>query len=376
MTIPFTRNNQIILTKMNASNINSTDTVPAQSLPHAVRLTFSTLFSIFILPSLLCFLLNFYYLIRFRVELIYRKLQHHFIICLLISDFLLTCTQIPLTLTNLYAGSIPKISELCMYWIYCTYTLFCVSDFLTMFASIQRYLLVFHKAFYMKWKALTHFSGILFCWLYPPSYYLYFKFFYPCVSNYDYTQGLCGQACFTYIKIPVMIDYVGNILLPVSTIVVVNCMLLVKVILQKRRVALNNSTSAPGSPSLWKKNRRIILQLMTIALATSLAWLPFVIGAIMQALGSTLIAGDVLALLNFLPYFNCLLTPFLTVITLPKEVTGELFQWIPCCRGNRGGMATATVSPTQRLAPTNIELRPITVNDTKLATGLAVDEFS
>jgi hypothetical protein len=358
---------------MNASNMNNTDTAPSQSLPQTVRLTFSTLFSIFIVPSLLCFLLNFYCLIRFRVELIYKKLQHHAISCLLISDFLLVVTQVPFTLINLYTGSIPKISRLCEFWIYCTYTLFCVSDFLTMCASIQRYLFVFHKNFYMKWKTLTHYSALFFCCLYPPSYYLYFNFFYPCVNNYDYTQGLCGQACFAYVTIPVMIDYVGNILLPVSTIVVVNCMLLTKVILQKRRMASNNNTSALASRSVWKKNRRIIVQLMIIALATSLAWLPFVIGAIMLTLGSTLIAGNILALLNFLPYFNCMLTPFLAIVTLPKEVTEVLFHWVPCCRRGRGGMATATVSPTERLAPTNIQLRHTTVNDNKLATKLAVD---
>jgi hypothetical protein len=314
---------------MNTSSMNATDIATAQGLPHAVHLTFSVLFSVFIVPSLLLFLLNFYYLIRFRAKLIYKKLHHHFIIGLLISDFLLVSTQVPLTFINLYAGSIPKISQLCTYWIYCTYTLFGVSEFLTMFGSIQRYVLVFHKAFYMKWKVLTHYCTLLFCFLYPLIYYLYFTFFYPCTNSYDYTQALCGEACYTYRKNAVLIDYFMNILLPVCTILIVNCTLLLKVILLKRRMASNHNASADADRNLWKKNRRMIVQLLTIASAASLAWLPYIICAIVDTFDTTFVSGNVLTLLNYLPYFNCMLTPFIALVTLWKEVTDELFQVIP-----------------------------------------------
>jgi hypothetical protein len=165
--------------KMNGSNMNVTDVAPTKPISYAVQLIVFVLFSTFVLPSLLCFLLNFYYFICFRVRLIFKTLHYHFIICLLISDFSLIVTQVPLMLINLYIGSIPEIPQLCTFWIYCTYTLFCVSDFLTMFASIQRYSLVFHKVFYMKWKVFTHYSTLLFCCLYPPISYMFLNLFYP-----------------------------------------------------------------------------------------------------------------------------------------------------------------------------------------------------
>jgi len=283
------------------------------------------------------------------------------------SDFTLVVTQVPFTFINLYGGSIPKIPKLCGFWIYCTYTLYCVSDFLTMFATIQRYLLVFHKAFYMKWKVLTHYCTLLFCCLYPPIYYLYFTFFFPCVNNYDYSQPLCGEACFTFSKIAVLIDYFGNILLPVLTIVVVNFMLLMKVILLKRRMA-SKSTSAAQDQSLWKKNRRMIVQLMTIATATSLSWLPFIICAIADTFNSSLVSGNLLTLLNFLPYFNCMLTPFLAVSTISKQVTIELFQLFSCCRWKGGAETTATVQSTQGIGASNIKLERKTANDGKSET--------
>jgi hypothetical protein len=236
-----------------------------------------------------------------------------------------------------------------------------------MFATIQRYLLVFHKAFYMKWKVLTHYCTLLFCCLYPPIYYLYFTFFFPCVNNYDYSQPLCGEACFTFSKIAVLIDYFGNILLPVSTIVVVNCMLLMKVILLKRRMA-SKSTSAAQDQSLWKKNRRMIVQLMTIATATSLSWLPFIICAIADTFNSSLVSGNLLTLLNFLPYFNCMLTPFLAVSTISKQVTIELFQLFSCCRWKGGAETTATVQSTQGIGPSNIKLERKTANEAKSET--------
>ena len=278
--------------------MNVTYVEPTQSISQSVRLIFATLFCIFVGPSLLCFFLNFYYFIRFRAQLIYRKLHYHFIICLLISDFLLVFTQLPLTLINLYTGSIPKISKLCDFWIYCTYTLFCVSDFLTMFGSIQRYLLVFHKVFFTKWKAILHYPTLIFCCLYPPIYYLYYNFFYPCMNNYNYTQALCGQPCFSYVAIEVIIDYFVHILFPVLSIIVVNCMLLLKVVRQKRRVTSINSTATPTNRRFWKKNRRLIMQLLTIASATAFAWLPFLLSAIVQAFHNDFISGDVLTLLN------------------------------------------------------------------------------
>ena len=246
-----------------------------------------------------------------------------------------------------------------------------------MFTSIQRYLLVFHKAFYIKWKALTHYSTLLFCCLYPPIHYVYFNLFYPCTNTYDYTQPLCGQACFTYVVIVDTIDNIMNILLPVSTIVVVNCIILTKVILMKRRIASNKSISVSKDRTLWKKNRRLIIQFMTIASATSLAWLPFVICATAQTFDNTFISGNVLTLLNYLPYFNCLLTPFLAVVTLPRKINAKLVVLTHCCRWKRGAkIPSTTKSPAIEFTPNNIDLKPMSVDDVSAIVGAAVDEFT
>ena len=61
----------------------------------------------FTIPSLIGFLLIFYYFFRLRRTLLFDCVNHHVMLCILISDFLLIATEIPLTFRYLALGYVP-----------------------------------------------------------------------------------------------------------------------------------------------------------------------------------------------------------------------------------------------------------------------------
>ena len=107
------------------------------------RIITISLLSVFAIPSLICFLMVFYYFIRLRKTLLFGRINHHVILCILISDFLLITTELPFTLRFLSLGYF-QTSNLCQFWIFWNYTSEAIPLFLTMYASIERYLLIFH----------------------------------------------------------------------------------------------------------------------------------------------------------------------------------------------------------------------------------------
>jgi hypothetical protein len=195
-----------------------------------------------------------------------------------------------------------------------------------------------------------------------------FELILPFTNTYNYTEPLYGGACFIDAQITVTINNILNTLLPVIAIIVVNCAMLTKVILLKRRIASSKSTSVSNDRTLWKKNRRLVIQLMTIAFATSLSWLPFISCAIVYPFENTFISNSVLKLLNYFPYFNCLLTPFLAVVTFPKEIRDKPVLSIFCCRWRQ-----RATTPPLAYSLNNIDQRRKTMDDVQIIAETALE---
>jgi hypothetical protein len=95
--------------------------------PTQRSITISTLLVLSI-PSLICFLIIFYYFVKLRKRLIFDSLNHHVILMILISDFLLIATELPMTLDYLSLGHV-RSRKVCLFWIYLDYSLETVSLF-------------------------------------------------------------------------------------------------------------------------------------------------------------------------------------------------------------------------------------------------------
>ena len=92
--------------------------------------------------------------------------------------------------------------------------------------------------------------------------------FYPCPEMFDYGIQLCGGPCFQLRQGIGTFDLVFTILLPLSCIIFFNCLLIVRVIQQKRRMAQKN---------VWTKNLGMLVQLLTISILHTIVWMPIVV---------------------------------------------------------------------------------------------------
>lgn len=65
-------------------------------------------------------------------------------------------------------------------------------------ASIERYWLVFHRAFFDKYILFFHYIPIALCIIYPIILYSSLVTRYTCTNAFDYSYWTCGGACYLY----------------------------------------------------------------------------------------------------------------------------------------------------------------------------------
>lgn len=269
----------------------------------------------FAIPSLICFIIIFRYFIRLRKSMLYQRLNHHVIVLILISDFLLIATELPFSLYYLGLGY-SQTSKICTFWIYWDYTLEVTSLFLTSYASIERYLLVFHKNTFLRQKVLFHYIPIAIFGLYIPILYFYLVVLSPCVSDhqYDLTAFACGGPCyFSYFSVNTY-DTIVDTMLPCLIVLFFNLLIIIRVVMLRRKARSTLSMS-----DTLKKNRRMILQLIGISLMCLIAWMPWVVIIIAQnffdpSFGNWFITY----ILHYLPYLTSSLSPFIALVGLPQ----------------------------------------------------------
>ena len=121
---------------------NETDEVP--TFPLETPATRSVKFVVFLLldvPSVLCSLFIFFCFLR---EQRLRRWQNHAFVSLTVCNFLITATELPITLAFLRTGHVQATRDsFCYYWIFLNYALSGVSLYLMAVASLERYILIF-----------------------------------------------------------------------------------------------------------------------------------------------------------------------------------------------------------------------------------------
>ncbi len=92
-------------------------------------------------------------------------------------------------------------------------------------------------------------------------------------------------------------------------------MLIVRVILQKRRV---------GQRALWQRNRKMVLQLSSISIMYIIVWIPSILCYLIALIFQIAFAFDLASnVFIYFKYITSLLCPFMCLVGLP-----EVFQSI------------------------------------------------
>ncbi|CAF1461135.1 unnamed protein product [Rotaria magnacalcarata] len=269
----------------------------------------------FAIPSLICFLVIFYHFIQLRKTLLFDRINHHVILCILISDFLLIATELPFSLRYLSLGYVQS-TKVCLFWVFWDYYLEATTLFLTMYASIERYFLIFHKEHIMRNKLFFHYIPLGFVCFYTFGIYVYFIPLFPCKPNYSYdlTAFACGGACYLDAFIQSVYDTIADVMLATCVLLIFNLLMISRVINYKQKV----SPSAPVS-NILKKNRRMILQLLAISLMTLITWLPWIFIILVEDFYDPSFGEQFITIfLHYLPYLTSFASPFLALINLPE----------------------------------------------------------
>jgi hypothetical protein len=148
---------------------------------------------------------------------------------------MIVVAELPITLIYLHNGFVPSES-ICTGWIVLNYTLFLLSITLMAWASVERYLFIYHEQIILRHYALLHYAPITTSWLYSILFYLSTVVLYKCESIYDVHQYVCGGACYERDLCLGLIDRIGNVLCMVFFTFIINLILIIRNVTQRHRM--------------------------------------------------------------------------------------------------------------------------------------------
>ena len=180
------------------------------------------------------------------------------------------------------------------------------------YGSVERNLLIFYRPFLFRHLIVLHHVPIVLCIVYPLVFYTSIIYGYPCVNALDYTMNLCGGPCFTFDRVPSVLDLLVNLALVELIGVFANIVLVTRVVRGKDRMKRNNK---------WKKTRRLLVQVLSVtSLHNVLILLVVSCGFVMLFSSSSPSAWIDLTfnILQYGVYLGHLLSPFVTLLGLPE----------------------------------------------------------
>ena len=95
--------------------------------------------------------------------------------------------------------------------------------------------------------------------------------------------------------------------------------LIVRVLLQKRRV---------GQREIWRRNRKMVVQLASISIMYIITWIPSVVCYVVPLFVSSPLSSEITAgILNYVQYIPVILCPFMSLVGLP-EIRQSVIQML------------------------------------------------
>jgi hypothetical protein len=148
---------------------------------------------------------------------------------------MIVVAELPITLIYLHNGFVPTES-ICTGWIVLNYSLFLVSIALMAWASVERYLFIYHEQIIVRHYVLLHYVRITTLWLYSSLFYMSTVVLYKCESIYDVHQYVYGGACYQRDLGLGLIDRLGNVLCAVFFTFIINLILIIRNVMQRHRM--------------------------------------------------------------------------------------------------------------------------------------------
>lgn len=264
------------------------------------------IFLMIYIPSVSCSCVVFIQVIRKR--LLKNSIHNDIIMLILFFSFLQVSTEHPLLFSYLYHHeSIIQSDRFCQFWASLEYFFNGTILMLICYASIERYLLVFHSHYLHRHLVLLHYIPMIFFVIYPLSLYLSLIYFHPCINQFDFKIMVCGGPCYLYEKFESTLDIVVNLALPLLVCTCANLLTLVRVLYRRYRMAQRQ---------IWRKHRRLIIQLLAIVLLHDLAWLPAIICLLIMIFSPVSLPLLIDITLNMLPYGFYLVVMFYPIVTV------------------------------------------------------------
>jgi len=107
-----------------------------------------------------------------------------------------------------------------------------------------------------------------------------------------------------------LFDWFSNVCAPVVIGAVATTALIIRVFIQKRRVAQRD---------MWRRNRRMAVQLASVSIMYIVVWISSVVCFVIPLIVPNPFALELAtAVLNYVQYLSCLLCPFMCLIGLPE----------------------------------------------------------
>lgn len=270
---------------------------------------FSVLLAATIL-SVPCSIFNLYHFLTTRA--LYKALNNHVVILLIINNALITLIDLPMNLSYYSSGTMwPPGRVYCAFYYFVDFYLFLVSFMLLVWAAIERQILIFHSDLHStaRRRLLIHYVPLGFCCIYPFIYYAAFMCFYPCERFYDPTIANCEVPCYLQDN-PFLTVYelVFHGLANMSLVLILNIFLIVRIIVHKRRM---------GRRMTWSRNRKLAMQLVPMSCLALLTNGGYYTIQFVQLMGDPSFGQGPSAWIYPLCYYLPALLPFVCLSALP-----------------------------------------------------------
>ncbi|CAF0836050.1 unnamed protein product [Adineta ricciae] len=269
--------------------------------------------------SLICTLLLLIFIGSNWRILVVKTLSNHAVLLLIATSFFYMTLDLLLTLNSCYFGyTQPSSSSLCSFWSWIDRTLVCTSLLLVATASVQRYVFLFnvHLLRVHRTRWIIHYIPLMICMIYPAIFYLFLIIFYPCQqSSNDDDDVYCSTPCYFQNSIFISIDCILHSVLPLVTIVSAHMILVCWIIRSMFRL---NCQKIP----LWKRQKRLILRILTFSLFYVITWSPSTILYVLEAFLSPTIClnQSIMKFLDYMNYICCPAQPFICLFIINEPI--------------------------------------------------------
>ena len=209
-------------------------------------------------PSILC---SFCVIIHTLVNRTQRHaLYSHTILLILVFNLPVQLVDVSLYLFVLRNGFVqPAVPAVCLLWSFVDNGIYAIGVVLLTWFAIERYILIFHDRWVInqRGRLLFHYLPLTVIITYLFLFYVIGVFFLPCENVYDYSSLYCGvYPCLEFYYFLSLWEAIVHYFIPVALESIVSAAVLIRVLWQKRR--LRQSIQ-------WRKQRRMILQLVLIS---------------------------------------------------------------------------------------------------------------